>query len=190
MTKLTIDEYSKLKGISKQAVYKKLDKLNTKKEKRNGKTITIIFVDDEELQKIKEDDFQPNSTATDSTVENVENVDSKPTDSDSSPTNQNEVEQPNSTVEFNRYLIEVLENQLKEKDKQIEQLIKANTEQAARFSELLYRSQQLEAQIHLLLPIEAKDKESAVEHNDIIEADKQEQEKKKGFFKRIFGKKD
>lgn len=203
MSKLTVDEYAKLKGISKQAVYKKLPKLNTTEEKRNGKTITIIIVDDEELAEFQEKDIQPNSTALNSTVEKVENVENKPLFSNSTATYSTEEKQPNSTVELNQDLIELLKNQLNEKDKQIERLQIANEEkekqlkeQFDKLTELLYRSQQLEAQIQLLLPDGAKAGEPAAEqnNNNVIEVNTQEQEsqekKKKGFFKRLFSKKD
>lgn len=203
MSKLTVDEYAKLKGISKQAVYKKLTKLNTTEEKRNGKTITIIIVDDEELAEIQEEDIQPNSTALNSTVEKVENVENKPLFSNSAATYSTEEKQPNSTVELNQDLIELLKNQLNEKDKQIERLQIANEEKEKRLkeqfdklTELIYRSQQLEAQIQLLLPDGAKAGEPAAEqnNNNVVEVNTQEQEsqekKKKGFFKRLFSKKD
>lgn len=197
MKRLTIEEYANLYGITKQAVYKKINKLPTEKEKRNGKNITIILLDDEEFQRIEAEVKQPNSTNSTSTVEKVENAENEPAATSAAATTSTEEKQPYSTVEYNREIIELLKNQLNEKDKQIEQLQKATEEkdrqlqeQFNRLTSLLGRSQELEALLHRQL---TAGEQEPLQDEDITDtADKKPEEptKKKGFLKRLFGIKD
>ena len=172
MKKLTVAEYAKLHDISVQAVYKKVDRLKTVEEERNGRYITLIIVDDEGQETSKQE-IKPDSTG----------------NSTSTPQDSTPEFKPDSTGELNQEIIEVLKQQLQEKDKQIERLQEENKAQFERFTELLYRSQQLEALTHKLLeagdlepePLQDKD-------NDNPEKTDQEQPKKKGFFSRLFKK--
>ena len=212
--KLTVAEYAQKHKISVQAVYKKIDKLEVIEEEKNGKTIKFILEEDKEDIKLSStnsttnstEDIKPSSTTTnkEETADLGENTtvgDIKPF-STNSTTNSTEDIKPSSTAE-NPYIdyIKHLKSQIQEKDKQIERLQntieekdKQAKEQFEKLTDLLYRSQQLEAITHRLLGDgETTDKEDDI---TIITPDKtdnntqsQEQTKKKGFFKRLFGKK-
>ena len=81
MSKLTVAEYAELKSISLQAVYKKINKLNTVEEERNGRKQIFIIVDEEPKQ--AEDDIKPNST--------VNSTDSNSTSTPEDKTNSCEI---------------------------------------------------------------------------------------------------
>ena len=134
MNKLTVAEYAKSKCISVQAVYKKIDRLKTIEEERNGRKQILIIVDDEE-QETAEEEIKPNSTPikpsstvdfnpdnSTSTPQEEENTTNKfnPDSSTSTPTIQ-----PSSTVDFNPSVLQILQEQIQEKDKQIERLQQA-----------------------------------------------------------------
>lgn len=125
--KYTVAEYAELKGISPQAVYKQI-----KKNKLTGKIIiendtTYILVDDtEQLNHKQPTDNQPLNQPTNQNNDDLPlrgNNKEQPT-SDNQPLNQNTTNQQptdnqdTTTSHLNR-IIDILENQLKEKDKQI-----------------------------------------------------------------------
>ena len=110
---LTISEYAKLKGISRQAVYKQLDN-------KLSKYVVLVdnqkYIDRAALSEDTEKDCLPNSTKVDS-------FDNPKVDS-------------------------LLEQQIKEKDKQIENLFKQieqKDKQIETLQELLSQSQKLQA---------------------------------------------
>lgn len=193
MKKITVAEYAELKGISKTAVYKKIksEKLKTITEEKDGKETKFIILDDvaEEIEPEEEDNkpsstdnkpsstpFQPNSTA-----------DDKPSSTPFQPSSTDDL---NPTIAF-------LQEQIKEKDRQIERLQKATEEkdrqlqeQFNRLTALLGRSQELEALSHRQL---TAGEQEPLQDEDITDtADKKPEEptKKKGFLKRLFGIKD
>lgn len=204
MKKLTVAEYAELKCISVQAVYKKINKLKTTEEERNGRKITLIIIDDEE-PKPKEEEIKPistdnsTSTATDLTPE--DKVTSTSNSTSTASTSTPDIK-PTSTDNSTSNIIEVLKTQLQEKDKQIERLQdtvaekdKQLKEQFDKFAELLYRQQQLEAitQHKLLKSGEAEEEitepEEKADDLQPEEAQDQEQTQKKGFFSRLFKRK-
>lgn len=174
MKKLTVAEYAELHNISVQAVYKKLDKLNTVEEERNGRTITLIVIGEEQapadgraIQPAEveiQPPIQPNSTEVQPPIkpEKVEvQPDIQPKEVEIQPPNSGEI-QP----ELNRFqeqdatsiLISTLQKQIEEKDKQIERLQKAAEEkdrqikeQFERLTKLLNQEQQLGAATHRIL---------------------------------------
>ena len=116
--KITIADYAKIKGISKQAVYQKLKK--SLKDflivEQGQKYISIKALSEKDLKK----------------VEQVEQD------------NFNKVEQGFSTPKIDTAEIDFLRHQIEEKDKQIEMLMeqaKSLSEQNLRLSELLKNDQ-------------------------------------------------
>lgn len=198
MKKLTVAEYAELNCISVQAVYKKINRLNTIEEERNGRKQILIILDEE--PKDKEDIIKPDSTSNststpdDSTPKEQTNSTSNST---STPDNSTPNIKPNSTNELNPNIIEILEAQLKEKDKQIERLQKATEEkdkqikeQFERLTQLIARSQELEARAHTLLLEGETEKEPEQKQGKIIDINTAEkQENKQGFFSRLFKRK-
>ena len=165
MKKLTIAEYAELNNISVQAVYKKIKKLQTVKEERNGKTITLILMEEDADKpaeggadiKPSTTDYQPNTTE----FQPQNQPNSTDFKFNHQPTFNQDI-QPNSTEnkgeEVSPALFQMLKEQLEEKDRQIERLQKAAEEkdkqlqeQFDRLSSLLLRSQELEALTHKLL---------------------------------------
>lgn len=163
----TIKEFAKLRKVSQQAIYKQLD----------GKLKPFLVVRDG--QKYISGDFFQQET---------------PTTEDSTKFNNHstEVEQPverDTNGENYREMLDILREQLREKDNQIstlhnqvEQLfnqIKEKDEHAERLTKLLENAQKIEMGRLLM---EAKSEEEST-----IEAEKEPQEKKKpGIFSRIF----
>lgn len=208
MTKLTVAEYAELHSISVQAVYKKINRLKTIEEERNGRKQMFIIVGEEEDQKTIEDEIKPSSTvnstpaASTSTPENKDSstAELNPDSSTSTP----EVK-PSSTAELNPAILDLLQAQLEEKDKQIERLQKAAEEkdkqiqeQFDRFTALLMRSQELEALTHKLLlgqgeaaeePQEVANQEEIIPEEATPKTEEQEPPKKAGFFSRLFKRK-
>lgn len=199
--KLTVAEYAQKHKISVQAVYKKLDKLEVIEEEKNGKTIKFILEDEEQETT---EDIKPSSTSSTPDIKpssTAENGDIKPSSTpDIKPPSTEDIK-PSSTAE-NPYVdyIKLLKSQIEEKDKQIERLQhtmeekdKQAKEQFDRLTELIKRSQDLEAYSHRLLE-EGKTAEAEEDSNiEVIEEEQteksQEQTKKKGFFSRLFKRK-
>ena len=194
MNKLTVAEYAELNCVSVQAVYKRINKLNTIEEKRNGKKQIFIILDEE--QKPKEEAIKPdltsNSTPADSTSTPT-NKTNLTYNSTSTPANSTPDIKPNSTsnstADSTSDIIELLQSQIKEKDKQIERLQDATAEkdkqikeQFERLTALLARSQELEAITHRLLGAGEAEQE---QEDDIIDINNQKK-KKVGFLHRIF----
>lgn len=190
MKKLTVAEYAELNCISVQAVYKKINKLNTIEEKRNGKKQILIIID--EKPKPEEEAIKPNSTTNSTPADSTstpKNEINSTYNSTSTPANSTADIKPNSTADSTTDIIELLQSQIKEKDKQIERLQNATAEkdkqikeQFERLTTLLARAQELEAITHRLL--EAGEVEQDKEE-DIININNQKK-KKVGFFNRIF----
>lgn len=210
MKKLTVAEYADLKSISLQAVYKKINKLNTVEEERNGRKQIFIIVDEE--PKSKEEEIKPTSTSNSTPINSTstpKDQENSTLNSTSTPANSTPQIQPNTTNDLNPLLVELLQTQLKEKDKQIEEKDKQIErlqsaadekdkqlkEQFDRLTALLARSQELEAIANRLLT-EGKDTEETepLQDEEIVavetpEEEDQEPENKKGFFSRIFNRK-
>lgn len=202
MEKMTVKEYADFKGVSVQAVYKKIEnnKLKTIEEKKDRRYITFIIIDEEpeqeqpEVKEIKEtekEEIQPISTGnsistpTNSTTEFQPISTEKTGNSTSTATNSTTEFQPNTNNELNQAIVDLLREQLQEKDKQIERLLKTNEEQLARLTELLYRSQQLEK---LLSSKVSEDK--PLQEEPIIDIETEEQpERKRSFLNRFFKRK-
>ena len=217
MKKITVAEFAELHNISVQAVYKKLDKLNTVEEERNGRTITLIVIDEEqgpaegEVIKPAEVEFQPqiqpNSTAFQPSIQpqKVEiqpqiqpaEVENQPQESGEFQPELNPIQEKDATA----ILIATLQKQIEEKDKQIERLQKAAEEKDRQIKEqfdnltkLLHQEQQLGAATHRLLlgQGEAAQEEEAPPQAEEQEAKPapralEEEIPKKGFWRRLFG---
>ena len=210
MKRLTIAEYAELKGISVQAVYKKLKKLNTIKEERNGREIFLIVVEDETdtaadvekgLGAIQHNTTELNPYSTDNKQENQpEEVENQPQTKQASTPDIN----PNLTTlqqeSLKDALIANLSKQLEEKEKLIDWLQKAIDERDRQLKEqfdnltqLLHQEQQLGAATHKLLlgQGEAAEEESgappqAAEEVSRAAADGEEKKKRKSWFSRLF----
>lgn len=217
MKKLTVAEYAKLYNISVQAVYKKIEKLETVEEERNGRTITFIVINEAEETTAGEGiqpaeveiqpenqphstdfqpDFQPNSTEFQPENE-PKKVENQP---DIQPEIQPDFNHLNAT-DATALLISTLQEQIKEKDKQIERLQKAAEEkdkqikeQFERLTQLINQEQQLGAATHKVLlgqgePEEEENVPPQVEEQNNKPASKEEVEEKpkKGFWRRLFG---
>lgn len=209
MSKLTVAEYADLHSISVQAVYKKINRLNTIEEERNGRKQIFIITGEDSEEKTAEEEVKlsstanSTSTASTSTPEKQDNstYNSTPAASTSTP----EVK-PSSTDELNPAILDLLQAQLEEKDKQIERLQKAAEEkdkqiqeQFERFTALLMRSQELEALTHKLLlgqgeaaaeePQEVINQAEVIPEEEPPKTEDQEPPKKEGFFSRLFKRK-
>lgn len=217
MKKITVAEFAELHNISVQAVYKKLDKLNTVEEERNGRTITLIVIDEEQApaegKEVKpaevefQPQFQPNSTAFQPSIQpqKVEfqpqiqpaEVENQPQESGEFQPELNPIQEKDATA----ILIATLQKQIEEKDKQIERLQKAAEEKDRQIKEqfdnltkLLHQEQQLGAATHRLLlgQGEAAQEEEAPPQAEEQEAKPapralEEEKPKKGFWRRLFG---
>jgi hypothetical protein len=156
---LTVSEYAEIKGISKQAVYQQLNKqLKEFLILVNGKKcVNISILTADELEKLKL----------------LKQPDEQPVD---------KVEQ----VELNQFQA-LLENQLAEKDKVIESLLKQNEalqEQNTRLTELLHNSQVLLAAEKQLL-VQGR---SDISKEETEIKDEPLEPKKIGFIKRLFSR--
>lgn len=199
MSKLTVAEYAELHSISVQAVYKKINRLKTVEEERNGRKQILIIVGEDVDNNPLEDDVKPSSTYNSTPISSTSTPDSVVSPSaelnpdDSTSTSR---VKPSSTAELNPALLELLQAQLEEKDKQIERLQKAGEEkdkqiqeQFERFTALLMRSQELEALTHKLLLGQG---ESAAEEPQEVISQTEEvvveetPPKKESFFSRLF----
>lgn len=196
---MTVSEYALKTGKSKQSIYKRIRKgtIKTVEEIVNGKkTLFVLLYDDS--NKSREVEYnptnQPNLNPT--TVE--DNPNSNPHTVEDNPNNQPTFN-PNSTpLDTTSRILELLQRQLEEKDKQIERLQAENKEkdrqlqdQFERFSTLLLRSQELEAITHKLLG-QGDSQEPTEPIQDSNAAPPQEQtaedkpRKKKSWFARLF----
>ena len=184
MIKLTIKEYADREGISDKAVYKRLDQFQTVEERRSdGRLVKYILVDETAFDTVQP--IQPNSTEEAQPVQPIQ-----PKEGEKTPNSTDEVQpiQPNSTDEVQPIqptdVLKILEKQLEEKDRQIERLQEEMKEQAQthkteieNLHKLLDQEQHLHAVAIQSLP---KPEEENKAEEDV--------KKKKGFFKRLFGK--
>lgn len=217
MKKLTVAEYAELQNISVQAVYKKIDRLKTVEEERNGRTITLIVIEEEQEEtargeiKPKEVEFQPpikpNSTDIQPPIKPKEveiQPDNQPQKVEIQPQESGDIQpqlNPLQGQDPAALLIATLQEQIKEKDKQIERLQKAAEEKDRQIKEqfdrltlLINQEQQLGAATHkvLLGQGEAEQEEEAppqTEEQQEIPAPRVEIEEKhkKGFLRRLLG---
>ncbi len=217
MKKITVAEFAELHNISVQAVYKKLDKLNTVEEERNGRTITLIVIDEEqgpaegEVIKPAEVEFQPqiqpNSTAFQPSIQPQKGefqpqiqpaeVENQPQESGEIQPELNQIQEKDATA----ILIATLQKQIEEKDKQIERLQKAAEEKDRQIKEqfdnltkLLHQEQQLGAATHRLLlgqgeaaQEEEAPPQAAEQETKPAPREYEEEKPKKGFWRRLFG---
>lgn len=199
MSKLTVAEYAEKHSITKQAVYKKLKRLNIAEEEKNGKKIIFIIEEEQEQeQKCGNGGIQPDSTRFKPQI-NPDLTQNQPILNPVSTPIQPEINpdiQPDSTQEedkVNSSIIEILKEQLAEKDRQIERLQEAAKEkdqqlkeQFDRLTSLLLRSQELEALTHKLLGQGEEQEEEGKTEVIQDKATEQEQPKKQSFWKRLF----
>ena len=148
MKNITVAEYAELHNISVQAVYKKIDRLETVEEVRNGRKVRLIVVDEEGESRPPQDTKPYSTTNSTDTTEDKPKINQDTTsfnlpNQPFQPENNQDF-QPPKPADTTSYYISVLEKQLEEKDRQIQ-------EQFDRLTNLLLRSQQLEALTHKLL---------------------------------------
>lgn len=146
--KITVAEYSNRTGKSKQSIYKRINKgtLKSVEEIYKGKKTTFIILGDDNPQ---EDELNPqdNPILTQATEEI--NPQDNPKEDELNRDNQprdNQTDNPQSADAYLR-IIEILNEQLKEKDKQIENLQTLNNQLSA----IALRAQELEARTQALL---------------------------------------
>lgn len=181
MKKQTVKEYANENYISKQAVYKKIDKgtLKTIKEIVDGKETIFIVIEDKEEEISNSTPIQlednHNSTTENNKQENnstsfqpEDNHNTTPiqpednrTDNHNSTSNQ-----PISSQAFET-IISILKEQLEEKDKQIAERDK----QIADFVRLLDQEQQLHAQTRFML----KEYQDKGQKEEVIEVTEEEE---------------
>ncbi len=159
--KFTVKDYAELTHTSVQAVYKKVNRgtLATVKERINGKETLFILLDNETLHR----DFNPETTP------------NQPPEVELNPDTSEELN-PKSTPKAggaDEGIIAFLQEQLKEKDKQIAKLQEQAAQQAeenrkkdvviqeqlTKMNELLRNAQQLQAQANVLLLGQGKQQE-------------------------------
>lgn len=146
--KITVAEYSNRTGKSKQSIYKRINKgtLKSVEEIYKGKKTTFIILGDDNP---KEDELNPqdNPILTQATEEinPQDNPKEDELNRDNQP-NDNQADNPQSAQSYLR-VIEILNEQLKEKDKQIENLQALNNQLSA----IALRAQELEARTQSLL---------------------------------------
>ena len=207
-TKLSVKAYAELHNTTPQAVYKRINKgtLKTQKEKINGKDVFFVLLDDEATEAPAE---ELNLNSTQEQPPEVElNPDIKP---NSTPLQPPEVEKvvndfnPTSTPRAEgpeTELIAFLQEQLREKDRQIARLQEQTElqaqenkrkdeviqEQLAKMNELLRNAQTLQAQSNLLLMEHntPEEPEKEAEVVEVVQEQTQKQEKKRSWLYRIF----
>jgi hypothetical protein len=216
MKKLTVAEYAELQNISVQAVYKKIERLKTVEEERNGRTITLIIIEEEQEKaaggdiKPAEVEFQPSiqpiSTDNQPQIQpqKVEiQPDNQPQKVEFQPKESGDIQpqlNPLQGQDPAALLIATLQEQIKEKDKQIERLQKAAEEkdrqikeQFERLTQLINQEQQLGAATHkvLLGQGEAEQEEDTPPQEEQQEKPAPrveiEEKQKKGFLRRLLG---
>lgn len=209
MKKLTVAEYAELKGISKVAAYKRIEKGRVKavSEVYNGREQYIIILGEdkepiepeikpdltEDLTKSKPDLTSNKPDLTDDKPEIKPDLTEDLTDDKPDLTSQNQDDKTD--------ILDLLKSQIQEKDKQIERLQNAVDEkdkqlkeQFDRLTALIARSQELEALSHKLLGEGETDEPEPLQDNSIVVNEKPDNEepeppKKQGFFSRLFKRK-
>ncbi len=217
MKKLTVAEYAELQNISVQAVYKKIDRLKTVEEERNGRTITLIVIEEEQEKTARgeikpaevefQPSIQPNSTDNQPQIQpqKVEiQPDNQPQKVEIQPKESGDIQpqlNPLQGQDPAALLIATLQEQIKEKDKQIERLQKAAEEKDRQIKEqfdnltkLLHQEQQLGAATHRLLlgqgeaaQEEEAPPQAAEQETKPAPREYEEEKPKKGFWRRLFG---
>ena len=163
MKKQTVRDYAEENYISRQAVYKKIDRgtLKTVKEQIDGKEVIFILVEEDGDKADHSTTIQPQDNPI-STANNDVSADGQPQDNPVSTTIQpqdNQQTTDNTTViqpykEIIEYLKQELaekKEELKQKDKVIEDIRQEAQQDRERLTKLLDQEQQLHAQTRLRL---------------------------------------
>lgn len=163
MIRYTVAEYAKLKGISTQTVYNQIKSgvLNSFKTVSNGKTVTVVEID-EDISKEIGSDFKNSFKPFESNLETAFDL----------------LKAENEDL---RKQITAKDEQLAAKDaiiKEKDDLLAAYTQ---RFADLADRAQTIATQAQAL---QAADKKLLPESGEPTEPTEQKQ----GFFKRLFGR--
>jgi len=177
MKLLTVAEYAELHDITTQAVYKKINRLNTITQERNGKTVTMIVIEDNEDIKsapISKEDNPETATPTPNNQPNTTNdnpeTEEKPTDKTNPETaTPTQSYQPSAT---DTNIIEMLKDIIAEKDKQIAKL----QETTDKLTQLLSRSQELEAMTHKLLLAQGETQTTDKGNIEVVETEQTTEE--------------
>ena len=221
-TKLTVKGYAALTNTTVQAVYKKINRgtLTTVKEKINGKETLLILLDKDALQV----ELNPETTPIQPPEVELNPELNQQINPETTPIQPPEVElNPDASEELNPHstpkaggaeegIIAFLQEQLKEKDKQIAKLQEQAAQQAeenrkkdvviqeqlTKMNELLRNAQQLQAQANVLLlgqgkQQEEQEQEQQEEAPPIVETEQQaaeqqaqEPNKKRSWLYRFF----
>ena len=180
---LTVKEFAEIIEVSTQAIYKQVINENSRLfpyvVQQKGKR----YIKKEALKEVYQIEQPEKATETTNPTgkPNETNQDNQPFQPDQ-PTVEtdttNETNQSNPKDPFGKDIIEFLQEQLREKDKQIEKL-----------QTLLDQEQHLHAQTRLLLEEKNKAPQNEEEQNDFViqETKNQEPKKKKGFWAWLFG---
>ena len=195
MKKQTVRDYAEENYISRQAVYKKIDKgtLKTMKENIDGKEVIFILIDEDPTEESnltnstpiqpqdnqettqKQDETTPNSTP----IQPQDNQETTPNSTSIQPSIQPYIEM----IDLLKQELADRKDELKDRDRTIETLTR-----------LLDQEQHLHAQTRLLLkgyqdreeaetPKEESQEEPTINEKPIAD---QEQKKKKSWFRRWF----
>lgn len=202
MKKQTVRDYAEENYISRQAVYKKIDKgiLKTVKEQIDGKDVIFILIEEDGDIADHSTTIQPQDNPI-STANNAVSADEQPQDNPNSTTIQpqdNQQTTDNSTAiqpykEMIEYLKQELadkKEELKQKDKVIEDIRQEAQQDRERLTKLLDQEQQLHAQTRLRLNRYEEENPPIVEEETPKEEviTDQETKKKRGWFYRwLFG---
>lgn len=152
MKLLTVAEYAELHDITTQAVYKKINRLKTITQERNGKTVTMIVIEDSEDNNSAPISKEDNPETATPTPNNQPNATNDNPETEEEPTDKTNSEDATTTPSYqptatDTNIIEMLKEIIAEKDKQIAKL----QDTTDKLTQLLSRSQELEAMTHKLL---------------------------------------
>lgn len=180
---LSVAEYAEKMGVSPQSVYKRVKRGTLKNTVKDG--ITYILLDDGDETTPAQPADNPDTTPIQPETTQPET----PNSTDSQP-NSTQPNNPQTTPNSTYDIVAFLQEQLKEKDSQIERLQTQIEAQAERHQKevddlhrLLEQSQLIQAQTIRALP--AGNNEEIPKEEDIIEA--KEEPKKRGFWARLLG---
>lgn len=146
MIKLTVAEYAEFKGTSLQAIYKKIDRLNTVEEERNGRKQKFILLSNDEEKLFN--NINDNSTANQPISTPIQQEYNGDTAPNSTPIQQ---EFNDNTTPIQQEIIAILREELAEKNRQIKALQEQYNTQAETHKkeiEELHRLLDQEQQLH------------------------------------------
>lgn len=184
---LTVAEYAEKNGVSPQSVYKRVKRGTLKSIVKDG--ITYIPLNDEADTTPNDNPTQPADNPETTPIQPETTQPNNPNSTDNQP-NSTQPNNPQTTPNSTYDIVAFLQEQLKEKDNQIERLQTQIETQAERHQKeiddlhrLLEQSQVIQAQTIRYLPAGNEEPQRDIE---VIEQE-QPKEKKKSWWARLFG---